>query len=55
MAFIRKIPPEEATGSTKEVYDDDIKAPGYIAIGVSPAALAKWNKSGKKQSRLKQE
>ncbi len=33
MTFIRTIPPEEAEGKVKEMYDADIKDQGYIANG----------------------
>ena len=31
MAFIREIPPEEASGPVREAYDSDLKTLGYIA------------------------
>ncbi len=39
MAFIRTIPPEEATGSLKEIYDDEIKTLGYVASGTRTLSL----------------
>jgi hypothetical protein len=32
MAFIREIPPEEATGPVREAYDADMKTLGYANI-----------------------
>jgi hypothetical protein len=47
MAFIRTVPPEEAGGLLKEIYDDEIKSLGYVASGtrtlsLRPEALAAW-------------
>ena len=47
MAFIRTIPPEEAEGKVKEIYDADIKSMGYVANGtivmsLRPEAFLAW-------------
>jgi alkylhydroperoxidase/carboxymuconolactone decarboxylase family protein YurZ len=47
MAFIREIPPEEATGPVREAYDADIKTLGYIAnytkvFALRPEIRAAW-------------
>jgi hypothetical protein len=47
MAFIREIPPEEATGPVREAYDADMKALGYIAnytkvFALRPEIRAAW-------------
>ncbi len=47
MAFIRTVPPEEAGGLLKEIYDDEIKTRGYVASGTQtlslhPEAFAAW-------------
>jgi hypothetical protein len=47
MAFIRTIPPEEAEGELKEIYEDELKARGYIANGtitvsLRPEAFLAW-------------
>lgn len=47
MAFIRTIPPEEADGKLKEIYEHEFAAQGYIANGtmtlsLRPEAFAAW-------------
>jgi hypothetical protein len=47
MAFIRTIPPEEATDKLKEIYDGEMKSQGYIANGtialsLRPDAFEAW-------------
>jgi len=47
MAFIRTIPPEEAEGKLKEIYDGDLKTLGYVASGtmtlsLRPEVYAAW-------------
>jgi len=47
MTFIRTIPPEEATGLLKELYDYDEKQLGFIvnytkALSLHPEILAAW-------------
>ena len=39
MAFIRTIPPEEAEGKVKEIYDHDLKSLGYVASGTMTLSL----------------
>ena len=39
MAFIRTIPPEEATYKLKEIYDGELKSQGYIANGTMTLSL----------------
>jgi hypothetical protein len=48
MAFIRTVPPEEATGMLRELYDHGLKTLGYIANGTKtmslrPEAFQAWN------------
>jgi len=47
MAFVRAVPPQEASGLLKELYDADLKALGYVpnyspASSLRPEALAAW-------------
>jgi uncharacterized peroxidase-related enzyme len=47
MAFIRTVPPEEATGKLKELYDQDLNSYGYVAnhtraLSLRPEVLAAW-------------
>ncbi|MEW6028559.1 MAG: hypothetical protein ACOYZ8_09440 [Chloroflexota bacterium] len=47
MVFIRTVPPEEAEGLLKEIYDGELKAQGYVASGtrtlsLRPEAFAAW-------------
>ena len=39
MTFIRTIPPEEATGQVKEMYNLDLKALGYVGNGTLTLSL----------------
>lgn len=39
MSFIRTIPPEEAEGKVKEMYDLDLKDLGYVANGTKAMSL----------------
>ena len=47
MAFIRTIPEAEAAGPTRELYDQDLKAIGYVpnytqALGLRPEIMHGW-------------
>lgn len=47
MVFIRTIPPEEATGLLKELYEHDEKGLGFVAnytkaLSLHPEILAAW-------------
>lgn len=47
MAFLRTVPPEEATGELKDLYEQDLKSQGYIAnhtraLSLRPKAIAAW-------------
>jgi hypothetical protein len=47
MSFIQTIPPEEATGKVKELYDADLKNLGYVAnytraLSLRPEVLAAY-------------
>jgi hypothetical protein len=47
MAFIRTIPPEEAEGKLKEIYEHETETLGYIANGtmslsLRPEVFAAW-------------
>lgn len=47
MAFIHTVPPEEATGELRELYDQDVKYQGYVAnhtqaLSLRPKAIAAW-------------
>jgi hypothetical protein len=47
MAFIRTIPPKEAEGKLKEIYEGEIKSLGYVANGtltlsLRPEVFAAW-------------
>lgn len=47
MAFIRTVPPEEATGALKELYEQDIGKHGFVpnysrAWSLRPEVLAAW-------------
>jgi hypothetical protein len=49
MAFIRMIPPEEAKGKLRELYDEDLKTHGYVrtvtmALSMRPEAIAAWRR-----------
>ena len=39
MPFIKTIPPEEATGGLKEIYDHEMGTQGYIANGTLSLSL----------------
>src|SRR5258708_35639162 len=39
MAFIRTIPPEEASGALKEMYDQELKASGFISLSTTNATV----------------
>jgi hypothetical protein len=39
MAFIRTIPPEEASDALKEMYDQELKASGFIDNGTQTFSL----------------
>jgi hypothetical protein len=39
MAFIRTVPPEQAEGKLREIYDDELKTQGYIANGTLTLSL----------------
>jgi hypothetical protein len=45
--FVRAIPPEEATGLLKELYDRDVAKHGFVpdwsrAFSLAPEVLAAW-------------
>ncbi len=47
MASIQTIPPAEATGKLRELYDDDLKSQGYVAnytqaMSLRPEVIAAW-------------
>ncbi len=47
MTYIRTIPPEEAEGQLKELYDGDFKNLGFVpeyskAVSLRPEVLANW-------------
>ena len=47
MAFIRTIPPDEATGALKELYLQDVRKQGFVpnysqAWSLRPEVLAAW-------------
>jgi hypothetical protein len=47
MAFIRTIPPEEATGLLRSLYDRDVEKHGHVpnwsrAFSLRPEVLAAW-------------
>jgi hypothetical protein len=47
MAFIRTIPPEEAQGQLKQIYEHELESLGYIANGtltlsLRPEVFAAW-------------
>jgi hypothetical protein len=47
MAFIHTVPPEEATGLLKEIYDRELAGSGRVdngsrAFSLRPAAYAAW-------------
>ena len=39
MPFIRTVPPEEAEGKLKEIYEHELQSQGYIAAGTISASL----------------
>jgi len=59
MTFLRTIPPEEATGKLRELYDEVLKADGSVGawwrtIGLRPEAAAALRAFGKElRSALK--
>jgi len=58
MTFLRTIPPEEATGKLRELYDEDVKTGGRArtsrTLGLRPEAAAAVNVFGKElRSSLK--
>lgn len=58
MAFIKTIPPEEATGTLRELYDYDVKNLGYVAnytsvLSLHPEIMVGWrNLSREIRSRM---
>lgn len=58
MAFIKTVPPDEATGLVKELYDHDMKNLGYVAnytsaLSLHPEIMAAWrNLSREIRSRM---
>jgi hypothetical protein len=49
VAHVRTIPPEEAIGQLKEIYDADIKTYGHVpnhtrALSLRPAAIAAYRR-----------
>lgn len=47
MSFLKIVPPEEATGTLKEIYDRDLQADGRIAnptlaMSLRPEAIRGW-------------
>jgi hypothetical protein len=49
MAYVRTIPPEEASGQLKEIYEADIKTYGHVpshtlAFSLRPAAMAAYRR-----------
>jgi hypothetical protein len=47
VTHVRSIPPEEATGQLKELYDADVKTYGHVAnhtraLSLRPAAMAAY-------------
>ncbi|MER3459418.1 MAG: hypothetical protein C4309_13000 [Chloroflexota bacterium] len=47
MTYIQTIPPEEAQGKLRELYDQDLKANGYVAnytqaLSLRPEVIAAW-------------
>lgn len=58
MAFIKTIPPEEATGTLRELYDYDVKNLGYVAnytsvLSFHPEIMVAWrNLSREIRSRM---
>lgn len=47
MAFVRTIPVEEATGTVKEIYDQDLQQHGYVAnytkaLSLHPEIMVAW-------------
>lgn len=47
MAFIRTVPPDQAEGKLKEIYDHELQSLGYVASGtislsLRPEALEAW-------------
>ncbi|TMB98514.1 MAG: hypothetical protein E6J35_13415 [Chloroflexi bacterium] len=49
MAYVRTIPPDEATGQLKEIYDADLKAYGQVpnhaqAFSLRPAAIVAYRR-----------
>ena len=48
MAFIETIPPGQATGILRELYDDDLKNYGYVrtstmALSLRPESIEAWD------------
>jgi hypothetical protein len=49
VTYVRTIPPEEASGQLKEIYDADLRAYGHVpnharAFSLRPAALAAYRR-----------
>ncbi len=47
MSYLKIVPPEEATGTLKEIYDHDIRSDGRIAnhtlaMSLRPEAIRGW-------------
>ena len=52
MTYIRTAPPEEATGTLREMYDQDLGSSGYIAnytraMSLRPEVIAAWRNLSK--------
>ena len=52
MTYIRTVPPEEATDTLQEMYDQDIAGSGYIAnytraMSLRPEVIAAWRNLSK--------
>lgn len=58
MTFIRTVPPEEATGLVKELYDADLTRLGYVAnytraLSLHPEVFVGWRNLNKEiRSRM---
>lgn len=47
MAYIETVPPEDADGLLRELYDQDVQTQGYVAnytraMSLRPKAIAAW-------------
>lgn len=52
MTYIRTVPPEEASGTLREMYDQDVAGSGYIAnytraMSLRPEVIAAWSNLSK--------